>query len=70
MLAVERDRAGPEYRAARRYWHDRLADLPEGPELPWPPRRRTSTGRASYAARGRWTGRTGPYSRPGPPSSD
>ncbi|GAA0416116.1 amino acid adenylation domain-containing protein [Streptomyces luteireticuli] len=34
VLAAERRRAGPEHRAARQYWDDRLADLPEGPELP------------------------------------
>ncbi|MCB5909703.1 non-ribosomal peptide synthetase [Streptomyces pinistramenti] len=34
VLAAEHRRAGPGYRKAQQYWRDRLADLPEGPELP------------------------------------
>ncbi|MFE7312363.1 amino acid adenylation domain-containing protein [Streptomyces sp. NPDC057555] len=34
VLAAERRRTGPEHRTALRYWRNRLADLPEGPELP------------------------------------
>ncbi|WP_274918766.1 non-ribosomal peptide synthetase [Streptomyces sp. WZ-12] len=34
VLAAERRRAQPEYHDARTYWRNRLADLPEGPELP------------------------------------
>ncbi|MFK0289756.1 amino acid adenylation domain-containing protein [Streptomyces sp. NPDC090442] len=34
VLAAERRRAQPEHQEARTYWINRLADLPEGPELP------------------------------------